>query len=133
MASKFLPYKGTQKMQKHLIVCEKRSIELQKQTEELRADENNEYDVTDEFVNHSEFQKMPKLKLGLRASETIGPVRKRRRTVEYCPVETVCMSDEESEDSEDEKVDEVESDEEDEEYLPDDSEESDESDESEDD
>ncbi|MBT6513563.1 MAG: hypothetical protein HOK65_02235 [Crocinitomicaceae bacterium] len=120
-------------MQKHLIVCEKRSIELQKQTEELRADENNEYDVTDEFVNDGEFQKMPKLKLGLRASETIGPVRKRRRTVEYCPVETVCMSDEESEDSEDEKVDEVESDEEDEEYLPDDSEESDESDESEDD
>jgi len=126
MDSKFLPYKGTQKMQKHLIACEKRSIELQKQTEELRADENNEYDVTDEFVNDGEFQKMPKLKLGLRASETIGPVRKRRRTVEYCPVETVCMSDEESEDSGDEKVDE-EFDEEDEEYFPEDSEDSEES------
>ena len=120
MNPKFAPYKGTAKMQKHLIACEKRSVELQKQTEELRAEEQNEYDVTDPFVNDGEIEKLPKLKLGLRASETIGPVRKRRRTVEYCPVETVCLSEEEEEEEEEESDEE----EEEEEYLPDESDES---------
>ena len=39
--------------------------------------------------------------LGLRPGENIGPVRKRRRTVEYVPVESVACESEESE-SEDE-------------------------------
>ena len=121
MNHKFAPYKGTTKMQKHLIACEKRSVELQKQTEELRAEEQNEYDITDPFVNDGEMEKLPKMKLGLRASETIGPVRKRRRTVEYCPVETVCFSEEEEEEEEEDKEEE----DAEEEYLPDESDESD--------
>lgn len=54
--------------------------------------EANEYDCTDPFVNDGAFETC-EMQLGLRHNETIEPVRKRRRTLRYVPVEQVCNSD----------------------------------------
>jgi len=58
------------------------------------------------------------ISLGLRPGESIGPVRKRRRTVEYVPVETVQCESEESESEDESSESECDSD-----YAPDEEEE----------
>ena len=57
------------------------------------VDAENEYDLTDPFVNDGDLEKLPPLKLGLRPRELIMAKRKRKQTNRYVPVEQLDSSE----------------------------------------
>ena len=62
------------------------------------SSDEDEYDISDPFVNDGNIKQEPEIELGLR--EEIGSKRKRKQTDRYAPIEQVCNDDEEDEEDE---------------------------------
>jgi hypothetical protein len=65
------------------------------------------YDLTDPFVNDGDLEKLSPLKLGLRPRERITAKRKRKRTIQYVPVEQLDSSEYDTDYSDDDDDDDV--------------------------
>jgi hypothetical protein len=66
------------------------------------SSDEDEYDISDPFVNDGNIKQEPEIELGLR--EEIGSKRKRKQTDRYAPIEQVCNDDEEDEEDEEDEV-----------------------------